>query len=146
MLITAGLARKCVRDLRRTDNDDYGDDIQEFGKQLTPLEEEGRDQYNSWGSLGSAWVDDIINCCRDLNIDGIVQWMQVGCPTTMGLGKVVSDRAENELGILTLNLEGRMIEADAYNPDVDEAKLGEFVELCLTAKESRNRAMVAGSI
>jgi hypothetical protein len=108
--------------------------MQEYGKRLTPLEEEARGLFNLWGSTGTWWVDHIISCCEYLNIDGIVQWLQVGCPTTLGLQKILSDRAEKELGILTLNLEGRMIDVDAYDRQRDESKLGEFIELCLDKK------------
>ena len=126
MLATAAINRRTVGSY-------YGDEKQ-FGKKLTPLEEEARHEHNSWGSLGYRWVDDILNCCRELKLDGIIQWCQVGCPTTLGLTKVVSDRAENELGILTLNLEGRMIYPAAYDRLGDQAKLGEFIDICLARK------------
>jgi hypothetical protein len=138
MLVVAGLGRRGVSDLRRPVGSDLRDE-KEYGKKLTPLEQEARDQYNSWGSLGSAWVDNVVNCCKDLKIDGIIQWMQVGCPTTLGLAKLVSDKAEKEAGVLTLNLEGRMIDPEAYDRHKDEAQLGEFIEICLTEKEARGK-------
>ena len=90
-----------------------------------------------WGRLGDTWVQMHLHSCQELHLDGIVYFLQWGCPTTNNLGKVVSDVAEKELGIPTLLIEGRMLEKSNYDEKDFQAKLADFVDICLARKESR---------
>ncbi len=107
------------------------------GRKLTPMEEEARQLDYVWGRLGDQWVQTHIHSCRDLHLDGIIYFLQWGCPTSNNLGKVVADVAEKELGIPTLLIEGRMLESSVYDEKDFHAKLEDFIEVGLARKESR---------
>ncbi len=104
-------------------------------RKLTPLEEEARQFDYVWGRLGDQWVKSHINSCRDLHLDGIVYFLQWGCPTTNNLGKVVADDVEKELGIPTLLIEGRMLETSVYDEKDFFTKLSDFIEICEARKK-----------
>lgn len=107
------------------------------GRKLTPLEEEARQFDYAWGRLGDKWVETHLGSCRDLHLDGIIYFLQWGCPTSNNLGKVVADVAEKELGIPTLLIEGRMLESSVYDEKDFFAKLEDFIEVCLSRKENK---------
>jgi benzoyl-CoA reductase/2-hydroxyglutaryl-CoA dehydratase subunit BcrC/BadD/HgdB len=108
------------------------------GRKLTPLEEEARQIDFTWGRLGDQWVNTHINSCRDLHLDGIIYFLQWGCPTSNNLGKVVADVAEKELEIPTLLIEGRMLESSIYDEKDFYSKLSDFMEVCQARKETRS--------
>ncbi len=112
----------------------YGDE-KEYGRKLSPLEEEARmRQFNAWGGLGKRWVDDILKICRSLNISAIVNFEQQGCVAAGGLRKLLSDGAMQELGIPMLNIEGRNLFMDAGEQKRFEDKLAIFVESAIKDK------------
>ncbi|HEX78195.1 MAG TPA: 2-hydroxyacyl-CoA dehydratase [Dehalococcoidia bacterium] len=112
----------------------YGDET-EYGRKLSPLEEEARIlNQSAWGGLGRRWVDDILIACRDLKLDGIVYFQQWGCTVTDNLAKNVAEVAEQELGIPTLIIEGRLLIDEAFDPQEMEDKLNGFVDICLARK------------
>jgi len=104
------------------------------GRKLTPLEEEARQVDFVWGRSGDAWVQTHINSCRDLHLDGIIYFIQWGCPVTSALGKVVADSVESLLKIPTLLIEGRMLESSIYDEKDFNAKLRDFVDICIDRK------------
>jgi hypothetical protein len=107
------------------------------GRKLTPLEEEARQLDYVWGRLGERWVENHINVCRDLKMDGIVYFVQWGCTVTNNLGKVVADVAEHELGIPTLIIEGRQLDSTSWDEKDFFGRLEEFIEIALEAKRRR---------
>ncbi len=109
------------------------------GRKLTPLEEEARQLDYVWGRLGDQWINTHIHSCRDLHLDGIIYFLQWGCPTSNNLGKVVADVAEKELGIPTLLIEGRMLESSIFDEKDFYTKLSDFIEICQVRKENRSR-------
>ena len=114
----------------------YGDET-EYGRKLSPLEEQARLlNSNSWAVLGKTWVDDTLEACRDLKVDAMVYYVQIGCTASAGLGRVTAERAEKELGIPTLLLEGRQLDAQFKSQAECEAELEAFVDLCLARKGS----------
>lgn len=115
----------------------YGDPWK--GRQLSPLEEEARMFDWLWGRLGQPWVETNLNTCKDLDLDGIVYFLQWGCSTTNNLGKVVSDTAKQKLGIPTLLIEGRMLDQSVFDEKDFFEKLEDFIETCLDAKKNRNK-------
>ncbi len=118
----------------------YGD-VTEYGRRLTPIEEEARMlNCNSFHGLASRWVGDTVEICRDLRIDGIVNFTQVGCTAILGIERLLSDAAERELGIPTLQLEGRMLDAREYDQTRFEDALEDFVDMCLSKKEEGRTA------
>jgi len=56
------------------------------GRKLTPLEEEARSMDFVWGRVGQYWV---IRICIHVgtSFDGIIYFLQWGCPTSNTLGK-----------------------------------------------------------
>ena len=112
----------------------YGDET-EYGRKLSPLEEEARIlNQSAWGGLGTRWVDDILIVCRDLKLDGIVYFQQWGCTVTDNLAKNVAEIAERELGIPTLIMEGRLLVDETFDPQQMEDKLNGFADICLARK------------
>ena len=89
---------------------------------------------DQWGHTGSRWVDDMIWLCRDLQLDGIINYCMLGCTATLGLKKLVEDAAERELSIPTLQLEGKQWDSMYASEAVISAKLDDFAEMCLTRK------------
>lgn len=117
----------------------YGDET-EYGRKLSPLEELAR-MFNqvTWCGLADRWIDDCLFICRDLQIDAIVNFIQMGCSPTVGLGKLLADAAENRLGLPTLQLEGRAIFQEGFSQQQTEEMLGEFIDMCLERKQMTGR-------
>lgn len=112
----------------------FGDET-EYGRKLSPLEEQARFlNSNSWGVLGETWVVDTLDACRNLKVDGMVYYSQIGCTASAGLGRVVAERAEKELDIPTLIMEGRQLDAHFKSQEECEEELNTFVDLCLSRK------------
>jgi benzoyl-CoA reductase/2-hydroxyglutaryl-CoA dehydratase subunit BcrC/BadD/HgdB len=112
----------------------YGDET-EYGKKLSPLEEEARMiNCNAWAGLAKRWVDDILFQCRDQKIDAIVYFMQVGCVTSRCTGAMVAQEAEKQLGIPTLLLEGRMLSTDRQSQVDFQNQLSDFIDIAITRK------------
>lgn len=112
----------------------FGDET-EYGRKLSPLEEQARFlNSNSWGVLGETWVVDTLDACRNLKVDGMVYYSQIGCTASAGLGRMVAERAERELNIPTLIMEGRQLDAHFKSQQECEAELNTFVDLCLSRK------------
>lgn len=117
----------------------YGDE-RDFGEKPTnPLEEEARLlNYNAFAGLGnSRWIESIIWISRDLKLDGIVHFNQVGCTACTPLAKIVADRAEEELGIPTLLIEGRHLNTEGFDQADFNRRLEEFVDICLDNKDRK---------
>ncbi len=108
----------------------------EFGRKLTPLEEEARWMgWNTWGGDTERRTQFVLDQVECFKIDGIVHFQQSGCPLALGSAQVIADRAEDELGIPSLLLEGRMLDEEFYNEEEVHEKLEEFIDLCLDRKE-----------
>lgn len=107
------------------------------GRQLSPLEEEARQFDFVWGRLGGDWVNTHLHSCRDLHLDGIIYFLQWGCPVSNNLGRVVAEEAEKQLGIPTLLVEGRMLESSIYDREDFFTKLEDFLGVCTAWKENR---------
>lgn len=112
----------------------YGDET-EYGRKLTPLEEQARMlNCNSWGSNAQRWINACLHVVREQKVGAIVNFLQVGCVQTLGLHKLLADAAEQELGIPTLHIEGRMLESESYNQQEFETKLTDFLDICIARK------------
>ncbi|MBI4303613.1 MAG: 2-hydroxyacyl-CoA dehydratase [Chloroflexi bacterium] len=117
--------------------DDYGDEIT-YGRKLTPLEELVRFRTwnsNVWGELAEKWVDSLIQICRELKIDAAVDFLQPGCITTKNLKRITAQRLKEELGIPTLDLEGREFFATEAGQLEMNRKLEEFLDMCIADKK-----------
>ncbi|MBI2957812.1 MAG: 2-hydroxyacyl-CoA dehydratase, partial [Chloroflexi bacterium] len=116
----------------------YEDDA-EFGRKLSPLEEVGRMMlYNSWGGDGERWIRDTVFVCKEFKADGIVQFEQTGCQPIMGVGQIIKERIEKELGIPCWNVEGRMLLGRTERTEAEFMEgLESFVNLCFERKKGR---------
>lgn len=115
----------------------YGEE-KEYGRKLTPLEEEARIiNQSAWGGDGKRWVEDSLMACEDLDLDGIVYFLQWGCTVTVGLGRILSEAAEKKLGIPTFLVEGRMLDQESYSAKDFREQLDEFLDVCTQSKKKR---------
>jgi len=112
----------------------WGDD-KEFGRKLTPLEEEARYMLGEDNYKGSEWADNVIKMCRDLSCDAVVYHECIGCSHIGGLARLVTDTVERELGLPTYILKrGR-----CFDPGVVpamEKELAIFLDTALSRKGS----------
>ena len=69
--------------------------------------------------------------CRDLGLDAIINYNMLGCSATLGLKKLVEERAEKELAIPVLQLEGKQWDADYASEAVINTRLDEFAQMVL---------------
>lgn len=115
-----------------------------YGRKLTALEEVVRRlNANIWGGNADDWVNPLLKVCRDLKIDAVVDFMQPGCITTKNLKRITSQRLKNELGIPTLDLDGREFFSTEASTSEMNRKLEEFVDICIANKE-HGRPLVEG--
>jgi benzoyl-CoA reductase/2-hydroxyglutaryl-CoA dehydratase subunit BcrC/BadD/HgdB len=118
----------------------YGDDS-EYGRKLTPLEDQARVlTMNSWAGLANRWVDDTIYFCKELNVDGIVNFEQWGCVAAVLTRKVLQDRVEAELGIPNLFVEGRNLDTSTFDIEDFRERMEHFVGVCVDRKAQRTAA------
>ncbi len=79
----------------------YGYDVGDeraYGRKLTPLEEvASRGNYNVWANPAEAVGDSLIRACRELKIDAVVDFLQVGCYVTPGLNTITAERVKMKL-------------------------------------------------
>jgi hypothetical protein len=102
---------------------------------LSPLERVAVHALSDqWAHSGSSWVDPIIWICKDLGIDGIINYNMVGCVATLGLRRIIEEKAEKELGIPTLQLEGKQWDSTFVSSERIAEKLEEFAQICLLMK------------
>ncbi len=114
---------------------DFGDD-KVYGRKLSPLEELGRYiNINAWGGTGEMWVEPLLRACRELKIDAVVDFLQVGCITTKNLKRITAQRLRDELGIPTLDLEGREFFSTEASLNEMNRKLEDFLDMCIAAKK-----------
>lgn len=105
--------------------------VSEYGVRLTPLQEEADNISNScWGGPGKRWVNGTLDIARDIGAHGIIYFNLVGCTPGRGMGTVVADRAEMELGIPTIEIEGRYLEDDFLSQERFEEILSTFIDKC----------------
>jgi len=117
-------------------NSRFGDSL--YGKKLTPLEETARASMwttNTWGGTSEEWVNPLVDICRDLKVDAVVDFLQVGCITTKNLKRITAQRLREELNIPTLDLEGRQrFNSEAGLIEMNK-KLEDFLDLCIANKK-----------
>lgn len=102
-------------------------------KKLSPLEKVAANALlDQWGHRGSKWVNDMMWISHDLQLDAIINYCMLGCTATLGLRKMVEESAERDLGIPTLQLEGKQWDSRYANEEVITAKLDDFAQVCLS--------------
>lgn len=76
-------------------------DEKEFGRKLTPLEEEARFMLGEDNYRGQEWADNVVKMCKDLSCDGVVYHEAIGCLHIGGLAQLVADTLNEELSVPT---------------------------------------------
>lgn len=116
-------------------SNNYGDDAV-YGHKLSPLQEVVRQwTSNVWGAEAELWIDSLIKVCREVKVDAVVDFLQVGCVTTNGVKTITSQRLKDELGIPTLDLQGREFFATEAAQHEMNRKLEEFLDMCIANKK-----------
>ncbi len=107
-------------------------EVAEYGIKLSPFQEEARFWLGGsiWGGPGKRWVNGTLDLARDMKAQGIIHYLTIGCTPMRSLGSVVAERAEKELGIPTLNMEGRLHDRSYRTPEQFEEVLGPFIDKC----------------
>ncbi|MBN1192023.1 MAG: 2-hydroxyacyl-CoA dehydratase [Dehalococcoidales bacterium] len=110
-------------------------DEKEFGRKLSPLEEEARMLIGwSWRGQGPMWEDEILWSCQDLKCDAIIYFQFTGCKLTSHMARLVADRAERELGVPTLIIPGRSMYPTSLPASEFESRLAEFLDMVIAQK------------
>ncbi|MFC1534959.1 2-hydroxyacyl-CoA dehydratase [Thermodesulfobacteriota bacterium] len=105
-------------------------------RELSPLEKVAASAISSrYRTPATTWISEIIKVCGDFQIDAIINYNMVGCTATLGFKKLLEDSVENELGIPTLQLEGKQWDSSFANEAVITSQLDEFAQMCLSKKE-----------
>lgn len=82
------------------------------------------------------WVDGLMWVCKQLDVDGIVNYNMVGCTEVLGIKRLVEERAQEELDIPTLQLEGKQWDENFADEKTITAQLNEFAALILGKKSA----------
>ncbi len=105
------------------------------GRKLTPLEKEAADGLKyMYGGSGPTFVNNMIWLCRELKVDAIINHNLLGCTAVLGLKRMIEEQAEKELGIPTLQLEGKIWDQSYASEATITAKLDEFAQMCLSQR------------
>lgn len=113
----------------------WGDDM-EFGRKLSPFEEEARFLIGTGiCRSGRGWVDEVLWTCRDLGCDGIIYYQLKGCVHVGTLARLVADAALKKLGVNTLVISGRLMDSSSLSPEDFESRIVEFVNMVLNQKK-----------
>ncbi|MBI2918025.1 MAG: 2-hydroxyacyl-CoA dehydratase [Chloroflexi bacterium] len=106
-------------------------DVAEYGVKLSPLQEEAKQMATScWGGPGKRWVNTSLKGARDTGAHGIIHYQLIGCTPMRGMGSVLAERAEKELGIPTLNIEGQYLDRVYMSQEQFEETLAPFIDKC----------------
>ncbi len=107
-------------------------EMSEYGVKLTPFQEDARGlQTTAWGGPGKRWANSTLSLARDIGAQGIIHYLTIGCTPHRSLGTMVAERAEKELGIPTLNIEGRLQDRDYMSIEQFDEILTPFIAKCL---------------
>ncbi|HEX77551.1 MAG TPA: 2-hydroxyacyl-CoA dehydratase [Dehalococcoidia bacterium] len=121
---------------------DYEDAERRFGRALRhPLEEEAGVLVTChWGNVAERRIQEVLRNSQRLGIEGIVHFMQPGCLPCNNMAKVLGERAEKELGIKNIYIEGWCQDMEKHDEAEFEAKLADWLNLCLAEKEAKQKS------
>jgi benzoyl-CoA reductase/2-hydroxyglutaryl-CoA dehydratase subunit BcrC/BadD/HgdB len=78
------------------------------------------------------WVDSLIWVCQQLGVEGIINYNMVGCTEILGIRKLVEEKAQDDLGIPVLQLEGKQWDENFADEKTITGQLNEFAALVLS--------------
>ncbi len=115
-------------------------EMSEYGIKLSPIQEAARRaDFQFWGGAGKRWSNLTLDVARDIGAQGIIHYLVLGCTPMKSMGAVVADRAEKELGIPTLNIEGRIQDKDYMSQERFEELLLPFINKCFDWAKKRQK-------
>jgi benzoyl-CoA reductase/2-hydroxyglutaryl-CoA dehydratase subunit BcrC/BadD/HgdB len=106
------------------------------GRKLSPVEKIAKEMIGGSFKHATGWVDGMIWVCKQLGVEGVINYNMLGCTEILGIRKIIEDRAEKELGIPTLQLEGKQWDSMYADEATITNKLDEFIQLCMSRKGS----------
>jgi len=107
---------------------------------MVPYEKTSKDPYvviceeYLWSSLSSTpakRIPLIIEACKKLNIDGVLDRFHAPCRSVAGDALIIKDAVEKELGIPVLLLEWENFDPRAYNDEEYKRRLGVFKSIMI---------------
>jgi hypothetical protein len=97
---------------------------------------------NIWDGFAEQRISNVFKHARTHSIDGFVQQLQPGCQTLNCMAKVMGERAEKELGIKSIYIEAWCQDMEKHNEEEFEAKLNDWITVCLAEKERKARESI----
>ncbi|MGD9116684.1 MAG: 2-hydroxyacyl-CoA dehydratase family protein [Dehalococcoidia bacterium] len=111
----------------------WGDE-KEFGRKLTPLEEEARFMFaDIYGT--KEWADEVVWMCKELKCDAVVYYQLVGCIHIGAPFRMVADTVKEQLGLPTLVMPGRLYDPTIMPAAEIEDRLRMFADSILAGKK-----------
>ncbi len=92
-----------------------------------------RAMLNSWAGPVDRWVHDVEVHCNAFGIDALIYFMNGGCPTNLNSGQILADRVKADLGLPTLLLDGRMLDAETFDGAAVTKQIEDFITMCLNS-------------
>ncbi len=107
-------------------------EISDYGVALSPLQEEARQiDMAFWGGRSkNLWIDVTLDTARDIGAHGIIHSLIMGCTPVLGIGSILAERAEKELGIPVFNVEGRLLDKEYRSQEQWDEILSAFIDKC----------------
>ncbi len=114
-----------------------GDEVK-YGRKLTPLEEEAAFLcYFHWaGPAETRRMEEILLRAREFNIDALVHFQQIGCATCNGCARIIAEKAEKEMGVTSLIIDGWCQDRDKFDQSAFEASLEDLVSMTLAREKA----------
>jgi hypothetical protein len=114
-------------------------DTKQFGRALTPLEEEARATLNNiWLGLGSKWTNEVVQMAKDVKCDFVINFIQSGCLQSVGLAQIIAERLEKD-GIPSMRIEGRGLFLEGYNREEVISQFADFIDMMMERKKLVHR-------
>ncbi len=121
---------------------DEEDSKKRFGQKLeNPIQEEAAVLVTGhWAAEADRRTNEVINLSQEYGVEGIVHFLQPGCITCNNMAKLLGLKAEAELGIKSLYIEGWAQDMDKHNEAEFEAKLEDWLKVCLAEREAQEKS------
>jgi len=116
------------------------EDEKTWGRKLTPLECQAAFPISDpWLGTWQRRYEDVHANCVDLDIDGLVHYAMPGCETNNGNGRILAKKLEEELGVLSLEIQYHCQDAESFNEADYAEKMYDFAELLIQRKQSKGK-------
>ncbi|MCD8217091.1 MAG: 2-hydroxyacyl-CoA dehydratase family protein [Clostridiales bacterium] len=111
-------------------------DEQEFGRKLSPFEEEARMMLGfGWRQRGQVWVDEILSNVVFTKANAVLVEQWTDCACTNSLAKVVADAVEKECGVPVGVISHKMQDPSSMSEEEYLARFREFLDIAASSQE-----------